>query len=286
MRKAMFAGSFYPKSIDALNKVLEDCFTAKLGPGAVPVKPARPAKPLQAVVVPHAGYSYSGMAAAWAYSAISDCAVPDVFILLGPSHRQGKSGMSMDTFETPLGMARPDHEFAKLLASKGTIKIDEELHLDEHSIEVQLPFLQFALGSRAEQIKIIPILVSHDLDLDKAARDLIQAIKDLKRTVTFIVSSDFTHYGKDYHFLPFSENIPEKIAKMDGEMFDMIRRGDYKNFEEYVFKTGATVCGALPIGLMLRTVKFTKANLEQYYTSGQLSGDYKNSVSYAAMVFK
>ena len=87
MRKAAFAGSFYPKSIDSLNKVLEDCFTAKLGPGAVPVKPIRPEKPLKAVIVPHAGYAYSGMAAAWAYSAISDCAFCDA--LHGARKNQG-----------------------------------------------------------------------------------------------------------------------------------------------------------------------------------------------------
>jgi MEMO1 family protein len=286
VRKAMYAGSFYPKTIESLNKMLEDCFTAKLGPGAVPVKPKNPAKPLKAVIVPHAGYAYSGMAAAWAYSAISDCDVPDLFIIIGPSHSSGRSGISLDTFETPLGMVRSDQEFAKALIKKGTIRVDEELHIDEHSIEVQLPFLQFALGNRSEKIKILPFLVSHDLDIDKASRDLIQTINDLKRKVTFIISSDFTHYGKNYHYVPFSSDIPSKIAQLDGQLFEFIKNGDYKGFEEHIFKTGATVCGALPIGLLLRIVKFDKANLEQYYTSGELSGDYKNSVSYASLIFK
>jgi MEMO1 family protein len=286
MRKMMYAGSFYPKSIDSLNKILEDCFTAKLGPGAAPVKPKNPAKPLKAVIAPHAGYSFSGMAAAWAYSAISDCDVPDLFIIIGPSHSSGRSGVSMDTFETPLGSVRSDQEFIKAFSQKGTVRVDEELHIDEHSIEVQLPFLQFALGNRAEKIKIMPFLVSHDLDLDKAARDLIQTMGDLKRSVTFIVSSDFTHYGRNYHYVPFSSDVPTKIAELDGQLFEFIKSGDYKGFEEHIFKTGATVCGALAIGLLLRVIKFNKANLEQYYTSGELSGDYKNSVSYASFVFK
>jgi len=282
----MFAGSFYPKSADQLNKILSDCFTAEKGPGAVPEQPVRPEPPLKAVVVPHAGYVYSGMCAAWAYNAIADSELPDVFVLIGPSHRSGRSGVSVDTFETPIGMARPDQEFAKKLVSKGTLKIDEELHLDEHSIEVQLPMLQFALGKRADGMKIVPILVSHDLDLDAAARDLVQVIKELKRKVTFIISSDFTHYGREYNYVPFSENVAERLAKLDGELINMIKNGDYKSFEKHVFDTGATVCGASPIGLMLRTVKFTKANLEQYYTSAELTGDPKNSVSYASIVFK
>ncbi len=286
MRKPAYAGSFYPKSADQLNKMLSDCFVAEKGPGAVPVQPVRPEKPLKAVVVPHAGYAYSGMCAAWGYNAIADCELPDVFILLGPSHHSGRSGISIDTFETPIGMARPDQEFAKKLVAKGTLKVDEELHIREHSIEVQLPMLQFALGKRADAMKILPILVSHDLDLDAAARDIVQVIKELKRKVTFIVSSDFTHYGREYGYLPFSENVAERLAKLDGELIELVKSGDYKGFEKHVFDTGATVCGALPIGLMLRAVKFSKANLEQYYTSSELTSDPKNSVSYASIVFK
>lgn len=286
MRKPVFAGIFYPKSSFELNKLLSDCFVGERGPGAVPVQPVRPAKPLKAVIVPHAGYAYSGMCAAWAYNAISDSDLPDLFVILGPSHHSARSGISVDTFETPLGLVRPDQDFAKRLVSKGTFRVDEDLHLDEHSIEVQLPFLQFSLGKRADSLKVLPVLVSHDLDLDAAARDLVQVIRELKRKVTFIVSSDFTHYGRSYGYLPFSENVAERLAKLDGELFEFIKTGDYKGFEKHVFDTGATVCGSLAVGLMLRVVKFSQAHLEQYYTSADLTGDYKNSVSYASIVFK
>jgi AmmeMemoRadiSam system protein B len=286
MRKPMFAGSFYPKSADQLNKLLSDCFTAEKGPGAVPVQPVRPEPFLKAVIVPHAGYAYSGMCSAWGYNAISDSELPDVFVILAPSHKSGVSGISADSFETPIGIARPDQEFIKHLVAKGTFGINESIHVDEHSVEVQLPILQFSLGKRADGMKIVPILVSSDIDLDAAARDLIQVSKELKRKVTFIVSSDLTHYGRNYSYVPFSDDIPARLAKLDGELIEFIKDGDYKSFEKHVFDTGATVCGVLPIGLMLRTVKFSKANLEQYYTSGELTGDYKSSVSYATIVFK
>jgi AmmeMemoRadiSam system protein B len=286
MRTAAFAGFFYPKTENALNKALEDCFNGKLGPGALPSKPKPSAQPVKAVICPHAGFAYSGMAAAWSYTAIAEAPLPDLFILLGPSHRTGASGIAFDTFETPLGFIRVDQDFAKALAAKGVFKIDDEIHAEEHSLEVQLPFLQFALASRAEKIKILPILVSDDIDLEKAAAALKETIAELKRNVTFIVSSDFTHYGCNYSYVPFSTDIKQRLYKLDRDAINLIKEGDAKRFVDYVHKTGATICGNLPITLLLKTITFKQALLEQYYTSGDLTGDYANSVSYASIVFR
>lgn len=286
MRRAVYAGSFYPKTIDKLNQMIEECFTGKLGPGALPSKPRKDAALIQAVISPHAGYVYSGMAAAWGYLAIGQAPLPDVFIVLGPNHRSNESGIAQDSFETPLGFVRVDQEFAKELARKGHLKINDVIHAQEHSMEVQLPFLQFALGSRAEHIKILPILISDDVDLDAVASDLKAVIKLLKRKVTFIVSSDFTHYGRVYGYLPFTTEIRKRIYALDGAALDLIKKKDFKAFEEYVYKTGATICGQNSIALLLRMMISNKTLIEQYYTSGDLSGDYSNSVSYASIVFK
>lgn len=286
MRKPTYAGLFYPKTIGALNKVLEECFTGKLGPGALPSKPRAGALFVKAVICPHAGYVYSGMAAAWSYKALAEAELPDLFILLGPNHRTNESGISLETFETPLGFVRVDQEFATPLVKKGNIKVNEGIHADEHSLEVQLPFLQFALKDKAEKIKILPLLVSDDLDLDKAANDLKETISELKRKVTFIVSSDFTHYGSSYGYLPFSDNIKQNLSKLDKEAIEFIKKADTKGFEEYIHKTGASICGYLPISLLLKTITFNKVSLEQYYTSGDVVGDYANSVSYASIVFR
>jgi MEMO1 family protein len=286
MRKAAFAGSFYPKSSNALSKLLNECFISDFGPGALPTEPKQGSVPLKAVIVPHAGYVYSGMAAAWGYKAIAEATMPDLFIIIGPSHHSWNSGISMDTFETPLGLVRIDQDFAKSLVSKGTIRVDEEIHANEHSIEVQLPILQFALGNRAEKIKILPILVSEDLDIDRLAKDLISTISETRKSVTIIVSSDFTHYGPNYDYLPFKNNIKESLAKLDSEMFTLIKQADFEGFQSYLRETRATVCGAKPIRLLLKTITFEKAMLEQYYLSGDVVGDYTNSVSYASIIFK
>jgi len=286
MRKAAYAGFFYPKSVNALQKLIEECFTAKLGPGALPSKPKPNALPIKAVISPHAAYIYSGMAAAWSYAAIGEAPLPDLFILLGPSHRSNSSGISLESFETPLGIVRVDQDFAKALVKKGGVTINEEIHMQEHSLEVQLPFLQNALGNMAEKIKILPLLVSDDLDLDKVATDLKDTITELKRKVTFIVSSDFTHYGSEYSYAPFSTDIKQRLSKLDGEAINIIKRGDANSFKDYVQKTGITICGYLPITLLLKTIKFKQALLEQYYTSGELTGDFNSSVSYVSIVFR
>jgi len=286
MRRAAYAGLFYPKTSSALSKTLEECFTGRLGPGALPTKPRPGALPVKAVISPHAGYVYSGMAAAWSYKALAETRLPDLFILLGPNHRTNESGISIETFETPLGLVRADQEFARALIKKGSIRINESIHTHEHSLEVQLPFLQFALSNKAGKIKILPLLVSDDLDLDKAAKDLKETINELKKRVIFIVSSDFTHYGPSYGYLPFTHSIKENLSKLDKGAISFILKGDAQGFENYIHETGASVCGYLSISLFLRTITFNKASLEQYYTSGDVVGDYTNSVSYASIVFR
>ena len=286
MRKAAYAGLFYPKSANALTKALEGCFTGQYGPGDLPSKPKPDALPVKAVICPHAGYVYSGMAAAWSYKAIAEAGMPDLFIFIGPSHKSNESGISLDSFETPFGFVRVDQDFAKALVKKGHIKVNEELHNEEHCLEVQLPFLQFALGNRAEKIKILPLVISYDLDLDKVAEDLKEAIAELKKRVTFIISSDFTHYGHNYGYVPFSTDVKQRIYKLDGDAIELIKKGDASGFAEYVGKTGATICGTLPIILLLKTLTFKNALLEQYYASGDITNDYANSVSYASLIFK
>lgn len=286
MRRAAFAGMFYPGTINALNKALDDCFKGRFGPGDMPVKLKPGALPVKAVIVPHAGYVYSGMAAAWGYKALAEAEFPDLFILIGPNHRTNESGISINAFETPLGVVRPDQDFAKALVAKGNIKVNENIHVQEHSLEVQLPFLQFVFADKAEKIKILPLLVSDDLDIDKAVKDLKATIAELKRKVVFIVSSDFTHYGANYGYVPFNNDVKENLSKLDNDAFDLIKKGDTDGFKNYIQETGASVCGYLPIVLLLKIISFKKAGLEQYYTSGDLTQDFSNSVSYASIVFR
>ncbi|MBN1376732.1 AmmeMemoRadiSam system protein B [Candidatus Woesearchaeota archaeon] len=284
MRKSVYAGKFYPGAVTVLDKTIKECFEDKFGPGALPSKPD---KKIKAVIVPHAGYKYSGPCAAWAYKELAEMEMPDLFILLGPNHHGNGSGISMETWDMPYGYVRVDQDFARALKEKGNIKVNEKAHAMEHSLEVQIPFIQFIYKNKLEKIKILPVLVDSNADLDKIALDLKETIMDSGKKVVFIVSSDFTHYGRDYRHLPFTSDVKKRIYEQDREAIKFIENFDAEGFLKFTDDNFMTICGVYPIALLLKTIKSKKVRLEQYYTSADiLKTDYKNSVSYAAVIFE
>ena len=285
MRQPRFAGKFYEVAPTLLDKQISDCFTGKHGPGSLPSKKQDGEKILGAIV-PHAGYSYSGQCAAWAYKAIAEAGMPDLFIILGPNHYGTGSGITMETFDMPYGEIRVDQDFTRKLVEKGNITLNNKAHETEHSIEVQIPFLQFIFKSHIEKLKIVPILVDHDVDLKKLAVDIKETLLDTKKTAIIIAASDFTHYGRNYRHVPFSIDVKKNIYKLDGDAIEFIKNLDASGFLQYVDDKMATICGSLAIATLIMATSTKKVLLEQYYTSGDLTEDYKNSVSYASIIFK
>ncbi|MCX6709848.1 MAG: AmmeMemoRadiSam system protein B, partial [Candidatus Woesearchaeota archaeon] len=259
-------------------------FAGRKGPGALPIN-KRKGKIL-AAICPHAGYVYSGMCAAWAYKAIGEAEIPDLYIIIGTAHTGFGSGISTEMWKTPFSEVRVDKIFAEALMKKSGLKENELAHADEHSVEVQLPFLQFVDKSEINRIKILPLVVSEDIDYKKLAIDLKETIIESGKKVMIIVSSDFTHYGHNYRYMPFTLEVEKNLYELDTNAIALIKKRDDEGFLKYVEETGATICGALPIALMLRTVRFSKAELLQYYQSGDLTGDYKNTVGYASIIFR
>lgn len=285
-RKAVYAGQFYEHNEQALDKQIADCFEDKNGPGSLPLS-KRTGK-IKAIISPHAGYQFSGPCAAWAYKEIAETEFAEVYVIIGPNHSGTGNAISMEGYETPFGVARVDQEFVKALLEKNDeIKIDEEAHAEEHSIEVQIPFLQFATKDNMHGLKIVPILV-HELDYAKFGLDLKETILDSGKKVIIIISSDFTHYGHSYHYIPFSTDVKKNIYARDQKAIDFIEKLDADGFIGFIDETQGTVCGAFPIAVLLKALKGAKVELLQYYTSADLEEDskYKNSVSYAAMVFR
>lgn len=287
MREPAVAGMFYEKGEVSLQQQLQECFEGEKGPGVLPLQQQSKKKGVlpKAIIVPHAGYQYSGACAAWAYKEVAEAPIADVYIILAPSHHSIDSGLTQETFKTPLGMVRVDQDFARRLLEKGTIKENPLIHEKEHSIEVQLPFLQFINKDVIEKVKIVPLLIGHDLDLQQLSIDLKEVLVETGKKACVIVSSDFTHYGRNYKYLPFTSNVAENIAALDKGAIDFIKQGDHKGLLAYTDEKMATICGVLPIALLLRTIKVDKVSLEQYYTSSEITKDEKNSVSYVAIVF-
>ncbi|RJQ17978.1 AmmeMemoRadiSam system protein B [Candidatus Woesearchaeota archaeon] len=283
MRQAIHAGSFYEKNANALTKQIQDCFSHDKGPGDLPVN--KRLNKIKAVIAPHAGYQYSGPCAAWAYKEIAESHFPELYIIIGPNHANNGTFLSMDLWQTPFGEIRIDHVFAELLMKKNGIKVNEDAHQKEHSIEVQLPFLQFATQDRMHELKILPIIIDDSCDLKKLALDIKETILETQRDVIFIVSSDFTHYGRMYHHVPFSIDVKKNIYAFDEQAIEFIKTKNPEGLLQFHDEKISSICGIYAIALLLHTVKIQKVSMEQYYTSADLTeSDYKNSVSYASII--
>ena len=285
VRRPIVAGSFYEAGFQSLEEQIKKSFLHKKGPGALPTK--RGDKEIKAIISPHAGYFFSGACAAWGFKEVAESRVPDVYVMIGPNHSGlGKTSVNLDSWQTPFGMIRADVGFGKALVKGSDLIEDPKAHLQEHSIEVQLPFLQFVSKDVLQKIRILPISVSDEVNINKLALDMKEVILDTNKRVVFIVSSDFTHYGSQYGYLPFSSDIPERLYKLDQGAIKLIKDLDADGFLKYTYDTGATICGQLPIALLLKTLEKTKGKLLQYYTSSDIMGDYRNAVGYASIVFR
>jgi MEMO1 family protein len=270
MREAIVAGSFYDAKEDRLSEQIEGCFRSPLGPGTGTGNKGN----IKGVIVPHAGYFFSGPCAAHAYQLIAGSDIRR-FIILGVNHHGHETGVSGQDWSTPLGIAKCDKEAVEILSDDG-IKISETPHIKEHSIEVQLPFLQHI----KKDFTFAAIGIGHDADIERIAA----AVSKIKKTI-IIASSDFTHYGFNYGYMPFSSSVKENLERLDGTAIQSILSLDMDGFRRHVNRTGMTICGYLPI-LTLMACMRSKGKLLKYYTSGDVLGDFSNSVSYACIAFE
>ncbi|MEK6864751.1 MAG: AmmeMemoRadiSam system protein B [Nanoarchaeota archaeon] len=278
MIKPIVAGQFYPSGKEALIKQVEECFSSKLGAG----KPAKKAgKSVFGVIAPHAGYPYSGYGASFAYKKIAESKKPKRFVILAPDHNGVCYNMttSFEDWETPLGIVKADRDFISKLISKCPFLKQGAIH--EHAVEVQLPFLRYIYPDA----RIVPIVIPSPAN----CKELGKAIASISKDTIVIASSDFTHYGAYYGFMPFTaENAKEGMKKLDLNAIKFIEQLDSERFYKYVEKTGATICGQYAIMAAIEAVKAMgakKAALLKYYTSGDVSKDYNSAVGYAAVEF-
>lgn len=275
IRPSALAGSWYPAEKEKLLEAVDGLIREAHGPNLY--------GELRALIIPHAGYRFSGRAAALGYSCIGEQTF-DRVIILAPTHTypfRGCSVPSYTAYRTPLGNVPLDTAACNSLRKHRLISEKKEAHIQEHSIEIHLPLLQRI----RENFKLIPILVGQVSDEDIKA--IAKAVKPLLNENTLlVVSSDFTHFGPRFSYQPFKDNIEKNLLSLDFGAFGHILAGDNKGFLEYKRKTGITACGAMPIAILLHALsEDTQSMLLAYYTSGHLTGDWTNSVSYAAFCF-
>lgn len=283
VRKPIVAGMFYEDIKEALENQIIECFKSKFGPGELPVK--RKDKKIIGVIAPHAGYQMSGPGQAFCYKEISESEEADCYIIIGTGHMGiNKAATILEPFETPFGIVKIDEEITKLLIEKGVVVENKEAHEKEHSIEVQLPFLQFI--NRERDFRIVPIVVGNGVEYEKVGKEIANVVKESGKKVVVICSSDFTHYGISYGYLPFKDNVKENIEKLDKEAIEWIKKKDYWGFLDYVKEKQATICGKDSIAVFIIICKELggkEVSLLSYYSSGDVTNDYSTCVGYGSI---
>jgi len=275
VRKSPIAGSWYPGEKKQLQSQIEE-YLAKAKPAAIEGR-------ICALISPHAGIQWSGQAAACGYKLLKGQKIKRV-IVLGPSHYSGFRGLATSAeeyYETPLGKIKVDKETSEALYKITLFQGPRNAELQEHSLEMQLPFLQSVIG----EFLLVPLVVG-ELSLNDYAEAARALSPYLDANTIVVASSDFTHYGYRFGYQPFKENPRDNLKKLDEGAIKKIIAKDFQGFLNYVDETGATICGTRPIGIILKMLP-AKAQGTQldYYTSGDLTGDFSSSVSYASIAF-
>lgn len=274
VRKPIVAGTFYAGTPGELKEQIEWCYKHELGPGAVPQVNDEGPREVVALVVPHAGYIYSGPVAAHAYRELAADGVFDTAVILGPNHTGYGSPVSLwpeGVWKTPLGELEIDENLAHSLLG-GMIEADETPHIYEHSVEVQLPWLQYLYGKG----KIVPIaMLAQDIE---TARQVGKAISRCGDNIIIIASTDFTHYEPHSVAAEKDKSMIEAIINLDEA--ELYRRRESLN---------CTMCGYGPVASAIVAAKemgAKKASLLKYATSGDMTGDFSRVVGYGSIVIK
>ncbi|MGN1364339.1 MAG: AmmeMemoRadiSam system protein B [Victivallis vadensis] len=285
VRRAAAAGRFYEGDALSLRRRM-----AETEAGLPPEVPA--GKTVRGCVLPHAGYMFSLGVAMETLRAARHCGCSKV-VLLGPSHYVGFRGIAAATFtswRTPFGDLSTATDLLDVLEAERNplVTVNDDAHINEHSLEVQFPLIQYFFDAPV----VLPLVVGGISAED--AQSLGAALAKLDAPdVLWLISSDFTHYGRKFRYTPFGESAdPAELNRLDREAAELIAARDLTGFVKFLGRTGATICGAHPIAIYLamldrldpeRTVRGRVAAMAD---SGAVSGDYRTVVDYAGIVFE
>ncbi|NNG08374.1 MAG: AmmeMemoRadiSam system protein B [Desulfobacteraceae bacterium] len=264
IRNAILAGSWYPGNKDALTKRIEG-YLSKVKAGSLEGE-------LKAIIVPHAGYMYSGQVAAHAYQLLQDRDFKRV-IMIGPSHRVGFRGASVNMqsgYKTPLGIVPVDRDLGKrILNGDDFLQGVPRAHASEHSLEIQLPFLQTVL----KDFQIVPILMG-DQDLKTCAhlaRSLARVMTNMDR-ILLLASTDLSHFHRY-----------ERAKELDLKFIKHVREFDPKGLADSLSSGKCEACGrgpAITVMLAAQALGANRAVILNYANSGDVTGDHGRVVGY------
>lgn len=267
LRLPVVAGKFYPKDSEGINKEISDFIKGN----------EEPKTKVIGCMLPHAGYIYSGRVAALTLARID---IPDRVVMLGPNHTGNGSVCSIMTegiWQTPLGKVKIDKKLASLILSGSKYLEDDNLaHQDEHSLEVELPMIQYF----KDDFEIVPIaFITQELEILKQIGEDIAAVlkvSEYKGRTMILASSDMTHYEADSQARAKDKKAIEAILALDE---DRLMR-EISNFD-------ISMCGFAPVAVMLSAAKALGAKIGKlaiYQTSGDVTKDKTSVVGYAGVI--
>jgi MEMO1 family protein len=269
------AGSWYSKDAETLQKEIDGYLAAIEGDTLADV---------QALILPHAGYRFSGQTAAYGLRHVKGGDYNRV-IIIGPTHRMPMENIASlpdaTHYATPLGETPLDLDFIEKLKTYPLFRHVPGVHENEHSVQIELPLLQAVL----DEFQLVP-MVAGQLDLETARKmgRILGGLIDEKTLV--VASTDFTHYGPNFRYQPFREDVENNLRELDMGAVEFIRNRDAAGFMSYISETGATICGRYPVAVLLSMLsENTEAHILRYDTSGNITGDFSNSVSYCTIAF-
>jgi len=272
-RRPAVAGTFYPADGQALAHAVEACFTDPRGPGRLPPRQRSADRKLVAIVVPHAGYEFSGAIAALAYARVAAERPPAAVVVLGVDHYGASAGAALSdrAWATPLGPVEVDHDLVRSLTHP-PLAVDEAAHAREHSIEVQLPFLDYVLPHP----RFVPIEVAFAPFpvLEQIGAVVRSATAD--RDVLLVASTDFSHY------------VPAATAaRLDRAAIDAILARDARRLYDTVERQRISMCGIAPTTVLLAALagRPLAATLLRWGHSGEVA-PMRDVVGYAAIVLE
>jgi len=289
------AWGFHPFNRDEERREIERCFLSKHGVGDKPKICEKGDRRIIGGVSPHAGLIYSGPAASHLYYRLAKDGKPETFVILGVSHggNPGFATMFDAVWRMPMGDVVVDSELAKVIVRYSEfVDINPEAHEGEHSIEIQLPFLQYIYG---EEFKIVPITVGYgDYEMcENVGTSIAEAAEDLGRDIVVIGSTDFTHYGALYGYTPVGtspfKKVLEWIYKTDNSLIETIIRLDAEGLIRKIHENNYTMCGYLPVATMIVAAKkmgASRGELLKYVTSYDVQGSTDLIVGYASIVIE
>lgn len=293
-RRALHAGSWYSSSAPSLRRSLTRWLESSL---LAPSMHPRPFPRLRAIIAPHAGYSYSGRIAAYAYNAVDTSRISRVFVM-GPSHhvymRDKCAITTASILETPLGSLAVDiPTISKLyeLSPNSFVPFDIDADEQEHSIEMHLPYLRHVFGER--EVSIVPIVVGNLSENKEAELGALLAPWVADESTLFVISSDFCHWGQRFNYTRYSPgdgDVWQSIEKLDRAGMDAIETCNHHVYSNYQKNTENTICGRHPISILIvafehiRQTRGFTADIKfvKYDQSSKCMNMDDSSVSYAS----